>query len=438
MFESYGSTQHNNADMINNRQLPLKSLQSKNTKNLSLEIDDSDNNHGVMVESFIPSRAPSAISKTHTDASIFKLPYIMKPGNSMCMSSQFDKNATVKRGKSSSLSIHTGSVKPPILTLTTSSPLRRRSNTMVECPINMSENDNVSLPKPYIGVQPSVPIRSWIFNDTQSPNKMHPCESNNVLHNNPKNDVGKDSIHIYTDVFKENAYPDGPLCVIPPNIYLYSEPTLDQVLNFDLIINAAKEIKSFESQLPDEKKVYYHHYRWSHTSKIFEDLFEITELIHDADVSNKKILIHCQCGVSRSASLVVAYIMRYQNLSLNDAYNNLKMISRDISPNMNLIFQLMEWGEWLKTQNRHTKLSPLIIPRSTNEIQQGINKNASNPNELCSLSADNTPCTPGGFINQDISPMSSIESENKLNLMNQNTPSQYSPILETFSPPRIK
>lgn len=64
----------------------------------------------------------------------------------------------------------------------------------------------------------------------------------------------------------------------------------------------------------------------------------------------KRILVHCQCGVSRSASLVVAFVMKERSWDLNQAYAFVKRKAPAISPNMGLIFQLMEWGRILNNQ----------------------------------------------------------------------------------------
>lgn len=39
--------------------------------------------------------------------------------------------------------------------------------------------------------------------------------------------------------------------------------------------------------------------------------------------------------------------MKLNHENLNDSYNSLKLQADKISPNMSLIFQLMEWGEIL-------------------------------------------------------------------------------------------
>lgn len=165
-----------------------------------------------------------------------------------------------------------------------------------------------------------------------------------------------------------NAYPDGPLCVVSPNVYLYSEPSLDQVRNFDLVINVAAEIPDLGPLLRRDSGVEYIRVPWTHNNRINDELPVLTETIHMAQQRGRRVLVHCQCGVSRSASLIVAYIMRYAKLPLNDAYERLKSVARDISPNMGLIFQLMEWGEAVDSANPFvSSFSQETTPRTPGE-----------------------------------------------------------------------
>lgn len=176
-----------------------------------------------------------------------------------------------------------------------------------------------------------------------------------------------------------SAYPDGPLCVISPNIYLYSEPTLDQVLGFDVVINVAAEIADLAEPLSDRGSgIQYIRVPWTHNSKINDELPNLTETIQSARQRGQRILIHCQCGVSRSASLIVAYIMRYAKLPLNDAYEKLKSVAHDISPNMGLIFQLMEWGEAVGSENIFmSSISQETTPRTPAEYYKTTLSSAS-------------------------------------------------------------
>lgn len=87
---------------------------------------------------------------------------------------------------------------------------------------------------------------------------------------------------------------------------------------------------------------------WDHNSKLTPDLPRLTELIAERSAAGKRILVHCQCGVSRSASLLVAYVMRQQMCDLNTAYGFVKRQSPAVSPNMVLMFQLMDWARMLR------------------------------------------------------------------------------------------
>ncbi|ODQ83169.1 hypothetical protein BABINDRAFT_19488, partial [Babjeviella inositovora NRRL Y-12698] len=152
-------------------------------------------------------------------------------------------------------------------------------------------------------------------------------------------------------------YPDGPL-EVQPNLFLYSEPTLEQAREFDLIINVARELKDLSKDIARDSRCHakYIFIPWSHNSKLVPDLVYLTAMISQylhpldtqlagrgAKAASKKVLIHCQCGVSRSASLIVAYLMYDLKIGVNEGYNMLKVSAPLIAPNMGLIFQLMEW-----------------------------------------------------------------------------------------------
>ncbi|KAF7659057.1 hypothetical protein LDENG_00003810 [Lucifuga dentata] len=68
--------------------------------------------------------------------------------------------------------------------------------------------------------------------------------------------------------------------------------------------------------------------------------FASAEYIHNAfDTPGAKILVHCAVGVSRSASLVLAYLMIHHHLSLLDAIHKIKE-SRAIAQNKSALLKL--------------------------------------------------------------------------------------------------
>ena len=57
-----------------------------------------------------------------------------------------------------------------------------------------------------------------------------------------------------------------------------------------------------------------------------------------------RVLIHCQMGISRSPTVVIAYLMRKTGRPLHEIMGEVKL-KRKIKPNPNLMEQLKVWGE---------------------------------------------------------------------------------------------
>jgi tyrosine-protein phosphatase len=97
----------------------------------------------------------------------------------------------------------------------------------------------------------------------------------------------------------------------------------------------------------------YVHVGWDHNSEILEDLYPLCELIESRISQQKKVLIHCQLGASRSASLVIAYgLYKNPHLDFNSMYETVKERSRWVSPNMSLIYQLTDFRSRLLRGSR--------------------------------------------------------------------------------------
>ncbi|KAI9591081.1 dual specificity phosphatase [Syncephalis fuscata] len=86
-----------------------------------------------------------------------------------------------------------------------------------------------------------------------------------------------------------------------------------------------------------EERFRYKKFNWGHNQEDLVEFFENAfSFIDQGRSRGEGVLVHCQCGVSRSASLVLAYVMRNQSMPLHEAYAYVKERSAAISPNMSL------------------------------------------------------------------------------------------------------
>ncbi len=91
----------------------------------------------------------------------------------------------------------------------------------------------------------------------------------------------------------------------------------------------------------------------SESSDLYSHLQKVTTFIHDSIENGDKVLVHCQAGISRSATVVIAYIMRSKRYSLQDAFNFVKRKRSIIFPNAGFRQQLAQFERWLNSTNSY-------------------------------------------------------------------------------------
>lgn len=106
----------------------------------------------------------------------------------------------------------------------------------------------------------------------------------------------------------------------------------------------------------------YIHLPWEHNSKVYEEWFEICKLIDERTKQGKRVLIHCQLGVSRSASLIVAYgIYLNPNLRPDEAREQAKSRSRWIDLNMHFMYELGDFKKLLQQKGVNGAQAPKAV-----------------------------------------------------------------------------
>ncbi|XP_067127991.1 dual specificity protein phosphatase 3-like [Centruroides vittatus] len=80
---------------------------------------------------------------------------------------------------------------------------------------------------------------------------------------------------------------------------------------------------------------------------------DAANFIENALSSGGKVYVHCRAGISRSAALVIAYLMIKHRMSVQDAIRKIKE-NRNIIPNGGFLRQLCELNEEIMKENeRH-------------------------------------------------------------------------------------
>ncbi|KAJ2376892.1 hypothetical protein IW150_001705 [Coemansia sp. RSA 2607] len=143
------------------------------------------------------------------------------------------------------------------------------------------------------------------------------------------------------------TYKNGPQQIMP---YLYLGGA-DNVEGWQLrqagigrVLNVAQEPTPWT-----EISVEHRHIAWDHNENNVERHFaSCFAYIDGARQKHQGVLVHCQLGVSRSASLVIAYVMRTMGLGFEQAYEYVRVRAPCISPNLALIAQLSSYGRRLR------------------------------------------------------------------------------------------
>ncbi|OCT58198.1 dual specificity protein phosphatase 16 [Xenopus laevis] len=92
----------------------------------------------------------------------------------------------------------------------------------------------------------------------------------------------------------------------------------------------------------------------SFCEKILPWLDKSVDFIEKAKASNDRVLVHCLAGISRSATIAIAYIMKRMDMSLDEAYRFVKEKRPTISPNFNFLGQLLDFEKKIKAHTGQT------------------------------------------------------------------------------------
>lgn len=139
--------------------------------------------------------------------------------------------------------------------------------------------------------------------------------------------------------------------LITNHIYLgnaYNAANFEQLkdLNIGLIVNITEEIPTY---FPNDFQYINLPIRDINNADIKPQLELIIDKIYDyiinPDNNEKNVLVHCYKGASRSASIVIAYQLKYENRRLDNIYIDLKEKRRIVNINKSFWKVLSEFED---------------------------------------------------------------------------------------------
>uniref|UniRef100_A0A2K6SU10 Dual specificity protein phosphatase 8 n=1 Tax=Saimiri boliviensis boliviensis TaxID=39432 RepID=A0A2K6SU10_SAIBB len=145
--------------------------------------------------------------------------------------------------------------------------------------------------------------------------------------------------------------PSVGLTRILPHLYLGSQK---DVLNKDLMTqNGISYVLNASNSCPKpdficESRFMRVPINDNYCEKLLPWLDKSIEFIDKAKLSSCQVIVHCLAGISRSATIAIAYIMKTMGMSSDDAYRFVKDRRPSISPNFNFLGQLLEYERSLK------------------------------------------------------------------------------------------
>ncbi|TFK40982.1 hypothetical protein BDQ12DRAFT_646634 [Crucibulum laeve] len=158
------------------------------------------------------------------------------------------------------------------------------------------------------------------------------------------------------NVAKEVTSPFDSISTLQPLRSVVSTPNFKKPLNPDPTY--------YPPHLPSGRPaMHYLKLQWSHGQQdLVDGGFQEAMAFTDAALDRGEgVLIHCQCGISRSATMVIALVMRaaaehshnvppevWALKGMQGAYSFVKEKSKWVGPNMSLIYQLLEYEKRLK------------------------------------------------------------------------------------------
>lgn len=125
------------------------------------------------------------------------------------------------------------------------------------------------------------------------------------------------------------------------------------------IVNVAADI--CENSFPGQMKYLTYYLKDTNSEDVAPLLYRTLEWMHQAITTGDRVLVHCREGVSRSATIVIAYLMWRLNLSFEAAHEQLRKVRPVCNPNTGFTCQLLLLGKKLANTQGPPPEKPMLF-----------------------------------------------------------------------------
>jgi len=130
--------------------------------------------------------------------------------------------------------------------------------------------------------------------------------------------------------------------------FFSSYPVQIRDLGIELIIDVTCDVCYFNYPNVDYIQIPIEDDEYTNIVKYFNYTYN---LIDNKLKKGKKVLVYCQAGVSRSPTIVIAYLMKKLNINLTEAYELVLSKRSIVKPNSGFYFQLKLYNIFLSTKH---------------------------------------------------------------------------------------
>ena len=160
-----------------------------------------------------------------------------------------------------------------------------------------------------------------------------------------------------TETDKLLSYPN---IILDDRLYLSNAETMENetIINntqITHIVTVANESFKYPKTIKKQNilQIHIHDTRSACISQYFSKCFNFINSAFNSNPNNK-VLIHCKHGVSRSATIIIGYVMKYHNKTLWESYNFVKNCRDIIHPNFGFFTQLCQFeSDILNISTKH-------------------------------------------------------------------------------------